>query len=138
MTSTCKMAGIKSLIVLAFALACGLTLVVLGCALKPFGDWWPMFVLFFYVLCPVPTVIARKYSPDLSSGASSALIELCIFLTTGIVVSAYGLPLILAHTNAIMWGAAGLTIAGNTVCFFTILAYFVIFRGDDEFEFSVF
>ncbi|XP_002740999.1 leptin receptor gene-related protein-like [Saccoglossus kowalevskii] len=126
------------LIILAFSLSCGLTLVVLGCALKPYGEWWPMFVLFFYVLSPIPTVIARRYAPDLSSGASSACIEYSIFFTTGIVVSAYGLPLVLAHTEAIKWGAAGLTLAGNTVSFFTILAYFIIFNQDEDFEFSVF
>lgn len=55
-----------------------------------------MFVLFFYVLSPVPTVIARRYADSVE--ASSALIECCIFITAGIVISAYGLPVVLAHT----------------------------------------
>ena len=39
--------------------------------------------------------IARRYADSVE--ASSALIEFCLFMTTGIVVSAYGLPIVLAH-----------------------------------------
>ena len=59
-----------------------------------------MFVLFFYFLSPVPTVISRRLSGSLDS-SSSALIELCIFLTVGIVVSAVGLPIVLARTSVV-------------------------------------
>lgn len=59
-----------------------------------------MFVLFFYFLSPVPTVIARRLSGSLDS-SSSALIELCIFLTVGIVISAIGLPVVLARTSVV-------------------------------------
>ena len=50
----------------------------------------------FYILCPVPMLIARRYADSVE--ASSALVEMCIFITTGIVISAYGLPIVLAHT----------------------------------------
>ena len=60
------------------------------------SNWWPMFVLLFYFLAPVPYIIAKRYAETLES--SSAFVEMCIFLTTGIVVSAYGLPVVLAHT----------------------------------------
>ena len=60
------------------------------------SNWWPMFVLFFYVLAPIPTAIARRYAEDVEN--TSALIEVCIFLTCGIVISAYGLPVILARS----------------------------------------
>ena len=53
-------------------------------------------MLIFYVLSPVPTMISKRYADSVE--ASSALIEMCIFITTGIVVSAYGLPIVLAHT----------------------------------------
>ena len=65
-----------------------------------FSNWWPMFVLFFYFLVPVPTVISRRMAGSFDS-ASSACVELCIFLTTGIVISALGLPIILARASVV-------------------------------------
>ncbi len=60
-----------------------------------YSSWWPMFVLIFYATSPIPSMIARRYADSVE--ASNALIEVCIFITTGIVVSAFGLPIILAH-----------------------------------------
>ncbi|ELT95503.1 hypothetical protein CAPTEDRAFT_226625 [Capitella teleta] len=133
------MAGIRGrLIALAFTAAVGTTLLVLGCALPEFNNWWPMFVLFFYLLSPVPTMISRRYAPSVES--SSALIEVCLFLTTGIVISAYGLPIVLAHAPraapVIQWGACGLILAGNTVVFATIAMYFYFFASDDPFDYN--
>ena len=59
-----------------------------------------MFVLFFYVLSPVPTIIARRLADNFDS-SSNACVELCIFLTTGIVISSIGLPIVLAHTSVV-------------------------------------
>ena len=52
-------------------------------------------MLFFYLLSPLPTIIAKRYAESVE--ASSALIEMSIFITSGIVISAYGLPIVLAH-----------------------------------------
>ena len=54
----------------------------------------------FYLLAPLPTVLARRYQDDV--GASNACKELALFLTAGIVVSAYGLPLVLAHSGNVV------------------------------------
>ncbi|KAJ8306116.1 hypothetical protein KUTeg_016661 [Tegillarca granosa] len=123
------------MIALAFSAAIGVTFLVLGCALPQFQNWWPMFVLFFYFLSPIPTVISRRMSANFDS-ASSACVELSIFLTTGIVISALGLPVILAHTGVIQWGACGLVIAGNVVVFLTILGYFFVF-GNEDLDYSM-
>ncbi|XP_033095668.1 leptin receptor gene-related protein-like [Anneissia japonica] len=127
------------LILLSFSASIGLLLVVLACALQAFGTWWPMFVLVFYVISPMPMWIASrlKESDYGSSGASSALHEICLFLTTGIVVSAYGLPFVLAHSGVIKWGAMGMVLFGNTWCFLTILAFFMIFYRNEDIEFMV-
>lgn len=58
-----------------------------------------MFVLIFYVLSPIPTFISRRLSDDDSS--SNACRELAYFLTTGIVVSAFGLPIVLARNTTV-------------------------------------
>ncbi|XP_058394222.1 leptin receptor gene-related protein isoform X3 [Diceros bicornis minor] len=93
--------------------------------------YWPLFVLIFHAICPIPHFIARRLSDD-SDATSSACRELAYFFTTGIVVSAFGLPVILARVAVIKWGACGLVLAGNAVIFLTILGFFLVFgRGDD-------
>ncbi|CAL1541402.1 unnamed protein product [Lymnaea stagnalis] len=94
-----------------------------------------MFVLFFYFLSPLPTIVARRLTNSYDS-SSSACIELCIFFTTGIVISAIGLPVVLAHTEVIAWGACALVISGNTVVFLTIFGYFKVF-GNDDIEYNM-
>ncbi|XP_053326019.1 leptin receptor gene-related protein [Spea bombifrons] len=125
------MAGIKALVGLSFSGAIGLTFLMLGCSLEEYRVYWPLFVLIFYVISPIPHFIARRLSDD-TDAASSACRELAVFFTTGIVVSAFGLPIVLARVMVIKWGACGLVLAGNAVLFLTILGFFVVFgRGDD-------
>merc|ERR1712126_740308 len=49
----------------------------------------------FYLLSPIPTFIAKRYADD--SLSSNPCRELAWFLTTGIVVSAFALPIVLAR-----------------------------------------
>ncbi|XP_047446488.1 leptin receptor gene-related protein [Mugil cephalus] len=127
------MAGIKALVGLSFSGAIGLTFLLLGCALETYGVYWPLFVLIFYILSPIPTFISRRVTDDTDS-SSNACRELAYFLTTGIVVSAFGLPIVLARTSTIAWGACGLVMTGNAVIFLTILGFFVVFGGGDDFS----
>ena len=48
----------------------------------------------FYLLSPIPSLIARRHSDD---SASNPCRELAYFLTTGIVMSAFALPIVLAR-----------------------------------------
>uniref|UniRef100_A0A4W5JH18 Leptin receptor gene-related protein n=1 Tax=Hucho hucho TaxID=62062 RepID=A0A4W5JH18_9TELE len=127
------MAGIKALVGLSFSGAIGLTFLLLSCALEQYGLYWPLFVLFFYALAPIPTFISRRLSDD-SDVASNACRELAYFFTTGIVVSAFGLPIIMTRAALIQLGACGLVIAGNVVIFLTILGFFLVFGGEDDFS----
>ncbi|KAM4900387.1 leptin receptor overlapping transcript-like 1 isoform 2-T2 [Sylvia borin] len=92
------MAGIKALISLSFGGAVGLMFLMLGCALPQYNQYWPLFVLFFYILSPIPYCIARRLVDD-TDATSNACKELAIFLTTGIVVSAFGLPIVFARAE---------------------------------------
>nr|CAG4645947.1 EOG090X0J87 [Lynceus sp. MCZ IZ 141354] len=109
-----------------------MTFLVLACALPQFQNWWPFFVIAFYLLAPLPTVIARRCTEDSGSSPSK---EFGLFLTTGLVISAFALPLVLARSpsNAavIAWGAAGLVTAANIVVFLTILGFFIAFDNED-------
>uniref|UniRef100_A0A6I8MYH0 Leptin receptor overlapping transcript-like 1 n=1 Tax=Ornithorhynchus anatinus TaxID=9258 RepID=A0A6I8MYH0_ORNAN len=69
-----------ALISLSFGGAIGLMFLMLGSILA-------LFVLFFYILSPIPYCVARRYV-DCSDPATNACKELALFLTTGIVVSA--------------------------------------------------
>ncbi|PNI67995.1 LEPROTL1 isoform 8, partial [Pan troglodytes] len=71
---------------------------MLGCALPIYNKYWPLFVLFFYILSPIPYCIARRLVDD-TDAMSNACKELAIFLTTGIVVSAFGLPIVFARAH---------------------------------------
>ena len=59
--------------------------------------WWPFFVVIFYVLAPIPVLIANRYSDTFQSSSSTTPKDLALFITAGIVISAYGLPIILAR-----------------------------------------
>ncbi|XP_071454732.1 leptin receptor gene-related protein isoform X1 [Hetaerina americana] len=110
-----------------------MTLVILGCALPQYNVWWPLFVVLFYILSPLPTLVTRRYVEN--TGSSSACLEFAIFITMGFVVSAFALPIILARAPSeapvIQWGACYLTLAGNIVVYITLLGFFMAFDGDD-------
>ncbi|KAJ8274500.1 hypothetical protein COCON_G00091250 [Conger conger] len=127
------MAGIKALVGLSFSGAIGLTFLLLGCALEQYGVYWPLFVLMFYIVSPIPHFISKRLSDDTDS-ASNACRELAYFFTTGIVVSTFGLPIVLARATVIKWGACGLVMAGNAVIYLTILGFFLVFGGGDDFS----
>jgi hypothetical protein len=93
------------------------------------SNWWPIFVVIFYVLSPLPIVIARKCVPDMimSDPYNNRCMELSVFLTAVIVISAYGLPVVLAHSPIqaplIKWSSASFIFAGNTLIFVTIYSF---------------
>uniref|UniRef100_A0AC35TZB0 Leptin receptor gene-related protein n=1 Tax=Rhabditophanes sp. KR3021 TaxID=114890 RepID=A0AC35TZB0_9BILA len=116
---------------LAFAVVAGLTFLVLACALPSYGSWWPMFVMVFYVLSPIPISISKAFSHGMSS--NSALYELAVFLTTSIVLSAFALPLVFAHTEVIAVGSCVLTCLANIVIFGDIIYYFYICGNESSY-----
>ncbi|KAF5274081.1 hypothetical protein FQR65_LT04479, partial [Abscondita terminalis] len=99
-----------------------MTLVILACALPQFKIWWPLMVVIFYVITPIPTLMSRRYSDQ---GGNTTCREIAIFVTMGMLVSAFGLPIVLARAGQIIqWGACYLTLCGNIVVFLTLLGFF--------------
>ncbi|XP_072942383.1 leptin receptor gene-related protein isoform X3 [Epargyreus clarus] len=124
-----------NLVSLAFAGSIGMTFVILACALYNENgnsrSWYSFFVVLFYVLCPIPTMIARRHT-DTAGGTNSPCMETAIFITMGILVSTFALPIVLARSAVIVWAACYLTLAGNVVVYLTILGFFTIFDMDDS------
>merc|ERR1712004_221548 len=130
-----KMAGVKALVALAFSGSIGLLFLFLACALPQFNNWIPFTVVIFYLISPIPTLIAKRRGDD--SSGSNPCRELAWFLTTGIVVSAFALPIVLSRAPvAIDGGACGLVLTANSVMFLTILGFFIAFDSEDV-EYSV-
>lgn len=90
----CRLVG------LAFSGSIGMTLVILGCALPGYGNWWPFLVVLFYLLSPIPYALSQRYQSG-DFGGSNACRELSLFIISGLVVSAYALPCVLAHTEVV-------------------------------------
>lgn len=62
--------------------------------------------------------------------------ETAIFITTGLVVSSFALPIVLARLPndppTIHWGACYLTLAGNLIVYITLLGFFLVFDQEDS------
>ncbi|CAF1172811.1 unnamed protein product [Rotaria magnacalcarata] len=125
--------GCLYIVFLAFLASIGFTLLILGCALSNY-NWWPTFVIIFYVLCPIPLTIARHCTSNDSYGTSdsSPCKDFMWFLTSAIVASAFGLPAILFRANIILAGSMGFIMVANTVVFATISIYFLTLNSDDS------
>lgn len=74
--------------------------------------------------------MARRYHDH--SGSSNSCLETAIFLTVGILVCSFALPIVLARGNIIHWGASWLTLAGNAIVYCTLLGFFLAFEADDS------
>merc|ERR1711874_828424 len=123
---------------LAFTGSIGLMFLFLACALPQFNNWYPFTVIIFYLLSPLPSMLARRHSED---SASNPCRELAYFVTTGIVNSAFALPIVLSRapvtvtpttpppdttttTTVITGGACGFVLTANAIMFLTILGFF--------------
>uniref|UniRef100_A0A2M3Z9H6 Putative vacuolar protein sorting 55 n=1 Tax=Anopheles braziliensis TaxID=58242 RepID=A0A2M3Z9H6_9DIPT len=104
----------------------GATMIILACALPAYNLWWPMFVVLFYLLCPLPTLIAKR-SQNVDDGVRAPN---AMFATIGIILSSFALPIVLARAGVIQWGAAILTLAGNVVAYITFVAYHFGFESE--------
>lgn len=69
----------------------------------------------FYLLAPFPTVISRRYGDG--TGNTNPCREIALFITAVIIVSAFGLPIILARAPEIE----------PVVCVFKLQRLFIFF-----------
>eukprot|EP00055_Hartaetosiga_balthica_P013047 m.65391 g.65391 ORF g.65391 m.65391 type:complete len:136 (+) comp8151_c1_seq1:141-548(+) len=124
-----NMLGVSSL---AFFVTMGFLLVVLACALPNYGNWYPLFVLLTYAFTPIPTALAKRADSGYSTNSSGVHWDVAMFATAALVVSGFGIPLVLWHHGTIAAGACWLTFGGNAVIFLSTLAYFKYFTEDSD------
>ncbi|KAI8611295.1 vacuolar protein sorting 55 [Chytriomyces sp. MP71] len=120
------------IISLAFSLSVGILLVILSSAL--FSNWLPLLVVLTYVLAPIPNWVAKRIAgnSDFFSDDNRGVLEAGYFITSLLVVSGFGLPLVLAHSELITSTAMYLSLAGGLLIYFTILGYLKFFVTVDD------
>ncbi|RKO88890.1 vacuolar protein sorting 55 [Blyttiomyces helicus] len=110
------MAGMKTIIALAFLLATGVLLVIL--------NWLPLLVALIYVLAPVPNAIFKRIARvDIWGDGAREGMETGYFITSIFTVSGLALPAVLAHSGQITPTAAVLSFSGGFLVYLTILGY---------------
>jgi len=123
-------AGLKTVILLSFVLAVGFLLIILSCAL--WANWLPLLVALTFVLAPLPNALFSHCGSDEFSEDGSGPLDLGRFITSGVVVTGFALPLVLAHSDIIRPAACAMSIIGGGLVYGTILAYSAAFKQDDS------
>jgi len=124
-------ADIKIIIGLSAMLALGLLLNILSCAL--YSNAYPILVVVAYFLAPFPNLICGKHEDHSFSGeGGSGIKDLGYFLTGFLVISGFGIPAVLAHSQIIPLAAMGLALAGGLIVYATILVYLHFFHNQEE------
>lgn len=152
---------VPAVIFLSFMLAVGFLLIILSCALWQnwlpllVGQYThPQYIhrlgllilghlcctasaALTFVLAPLPNAIFAHCTPDdfISSSeydSASPAVDLGRFITSCVVVTGFGLPLILQHADIIKPAASYMSIAGGACVYGTILAYSQVFKQDSE------
>ncbi|KAF5293003.1 hypothetical protein FQA39_LY13772 [Lamprigera yunnana] len=112
-----------------------MTLLILACALPQYKIWWPFMNVLFYIAAPIPTLLTRRYFDD-HGGCAGSCKDIAIFITMGVLISSFALPILLARAPVggptIAWGACYLTLAGNVVVYLTLLGFFLTFDQEDS------
>eukprot|EP01112_Ceratiomyxa_fruticulosa_P009929 TRINITY_DN2608_c0_g2_i1.p1 TRINITY_DN2608_c0_g2~~TRINITY_DN2608_c0_g2_i1.p1 ORF type:complete len:128 (-),score=24.33 TRINITY_DN2608_c0_g2_i1:91-474(-) len=122
-------ADIKIIIGLSALLACGLLLNILSCAL--YHSAYPILVIVAYFLAPFPNLICAGNADGLTE-TDSGIKDLGYFLTGFLVVSGFGIPIVLAHAEIIQLAALLMSLAGGLIVYGTILVYLHFFHGKEE------
>ncbi|XP_037892117.1 leptin receptor gene-related protein-like, partial [Glossina fuscipes] len=73
----------------------GMTFLILACAVPQPKIFYPFFVLIFYVISVIPMMLAKRLSPGSETNPKT---EFALFLTSGMVLSSFALPIVLAHS----------------------------------------
>ena len=121
---------LAKLTILAIICTIGVTFLLLGCVLP--NSYWPMFILLFYVFLPIPILIASGCD---QYGDQTGANELAIFITAMLLVSTFGLLIVIYQKGVIKGQGFSFALAGNVIFICTTIVYALLFhRKTDEFS----
>lgn len=123
---------LAKLTILSIICTIGVTFLLLACVLP--NSYWPMFILLFYVFLPIPIFIANSCN---QYGESTSANELAIFVTAILLVSTFGLLIVIYQKEYIKSQAFFFALTGNMIFIFTAIVYTILFhRKTDEFSWT--
>eukprot|EP01118_Nematostelium_gracile_P012995 TRINITY_DN483_c0_g1_i1.p1 TRINITY_DN483_c0_g1~~TRINITY_DN483_c0_g1_i1.p1 ORF type:complete len:156 (+),score=29.70 TRINITY_DN483_c0_g1_i1:67-468(+) len=131
MDSDSGLPNVKVMLALAGLLTLGIVFNVIAGAV--WNNWWPLIVVVFYFLAPVPNFICSRCGlndPMDISGRNFK--DMGYFLTAAFIIGGFGCPAVLAHNDVINGAQLGLTIAGGVIVYVTILLYIHLFHAKKE------
>lgn len=76
----------------------GMTFLISACAVPKAKVFYPFFVLIFYVLSVLPMLIVKRLNPGPETNPKT---EFALFLTAGMVLSAFALPIVLTNSGVV-------------------------------------
>lgn len=89
-----------SLLICALSTSIGMTFLILACAIPNPKIFYPFFVLLFYVLTVLPVFIAQRSNSG-GNDITNPKIEFAFFLASGMLLSAFALPIVLANSAVV-------------------------------------
>eukprot|EP01114_Cavostelium_apophysatum_P013225 TRINITY_DN314_c0_g1_i1.p1 TRINITY_DN314_c0_g1~~TRINITY_DN314_c0_g1_i1.p1 ORF type:complete len:134 (-),score=12.77 TRINITY_DN314_c0_g1_i1:48-449(-) len=122
--------NVKVIIILSGALAVGLLCNILSCVL--WKNWLPFLVIVAYVLAPIPNLVCARCGHDPLDASGRNFKDMGYFLTGFLVISGFGIPAVMAHSQVIRYEALLLALAGGLIVYATILIYLHMFHKKHE------
>ena len=113
--------------ILSIICTIGVTFLLLGCILP--NSYWPMFILLFYLFLPIPIIIASSCG---QYGDRTGPNELAIFITAVLLVSTFGLLIVIYQKGYIKGQGFSFALAGNIVFILTAIIYAILFHGKTD------
>jgi len=124
-----KPSPIVGIIILAFSLALGVSLVLVACLV--WMEWWPALVVLAFLLAPLPNSLFSRCGDEYDAQARSWL-DVGHFLTGAIIAAGVGIPIILTHVGEINVAQFFLSLAGGLIIYVSFELYIYFYHGQEE------
>lgn len=111
-----------------------LTFILLGCVLS--GRWWTLLIFLFYGFTPLPLLFVRNSGYDNLDGEINKSLDIAVFFITGIVVSTFAFPILLARTpigNPNIDATTAVFTEAATILFYVTAGLFFTVANEEEY-----
>lgn len=111
-----------------------LTFIFLGCILS--GKWWTLLIFIFYGFTPLPLLFVRNTGYDSLDGEVNKSLDIAMFFVTGMIVSTFAFPLLLARTpvdNPNIDATTAILTEVATILFYFTAGLFLVVSNEEEY-----